>query len=303
VLTINRWRINLSNVSSVGFRTVPHETAESGGYIVKAGDTLTEIAAEHGVSLAALEAANPQVHNPDLIRPGEHINIPAGANQHQNASSYTVHAGDTLSGIGERFGLDWHVLAQINHLRNPNLILTGQTLKLRADSSGTHGSQSGSPVPSDPSAGPTPTSGKTPASQQGRINDAMRYFESQGWTRAQAAGIVANLQAESGLDPGIQQHGGGPGYGLGQWEGPRQAAFARWAGHDIHGSSFNEQLRFVQYELTHSEAGAGNALRGATSASDAAAIVTRLYERPADIVGQSQYRAGLARQIFASSAP
>ncbi len=150
-------------------------------------------------------------------------------------------------------------------------------------------------------SGPTPTSGPTPASLLGRINQAMQYFMSQGWTRAQAAGIVANLQAESGLNSGIQQLGGGPGYGLAQWEGPRQADFARWAGLDIHGSSFGEQLQFVQYELTRTQSPAGNALQGAQNAADAGALVCRLYERPADIAGQSQYRAGLAQQIYASS--
>jgi peptidoglycan hydrolase-like protein with peptidoglycan-binding domain len=155
------------------------------------------------------------------------------------------------------------------------------------------------PLLSSPPAPPPPA----PSPLQGRINQAMQYFMSQGWTRAQAAGIVANLQAESGLNPGIQQLGGGPGYGLAQWEGPRQADFARWAGHDIHGSSFGEQLQFVQYELTHTQSPAGNALHGAQNAADAGAIVCRLYERPADIAGQSQYRAGLAQQIYASSRP
>ena len=57
----------------------------------------------------------------------------------------------------------------------------------------------------------------------------MGFFESQGWTRAQAAGI-GNLQAESGVDPNRAQDGGGPGYGLAQWEGPRQVAdFKAWA--------------------------------------------------------------------------
>ena len=84
--------------------------------------------------------------------------------------------------------------------------------------------------------------------------------------------------------------GGGPGYGLAQWEGPRQRDFAAWAGHDIRGSSFAEQLRFVQYELTHSEAAAGRALRGATDARSAAEIVTRLYERPADTAGEAARR-------------
>lgn len=141
------------------------------------------------------------------------------------------------------------------------------------------------------------------ATLQGRINQAMRFFESQGWTRAQSAGLVANLQAESSLEHGRAQDSGGPGYGLAQWESPRQADFARWAGHDIHGSSFGEQLRFIQYELTHSQASAGRALRGASGAGDAGAIVSKTYERPADREGQARVRAGLASQIFASSAP
>jgi hypothetical protein len=100
------------------------------------------------------------------------------------------------------------------------------------------------------------------------------------------------------MDAGIRQHGGGPGYGLAQWEGPRQADFAAWAGHDIRSSTFEEQLRFIQHELTTSERSAGNRLRQASNAGDAAAIVCRYYERPADIVGDSAHRARLANTIF-----
>ena len=37
---------------------------------------MSRIAAQHGVSLSALEQANPQVSNPNLIRIGERLNIP-----------------------------------------------------------------------------------------------------------------------------------------------------------------------------------------------------------------------------------
>jgi LysM repeat protein len=140
--------------------------------------------------------------------------------------------------------------------------------------------------------------GAPAGTREGRIDQAMAFFEGQGWTRAQAAGIVANLDAESGMNASIRQHGGGPGYGLAQWEGPRQADFAAWAGHDIRSSTFEEQLRFIQHELTTSERSAGNRLRQATNAGDAAAIVCRYYERPADIVGDSAHRARLANTIF-----
>jgi len=134
-----------------------------------------------------------------------------------------------------------------------------------------------------------------------RIKQAVSFFREQKpvWSREQAIGIVANLDAESGMDPHIQQGGGGPGYGLAQWEGARQLDFQHWAGHSIHGSSFEEQLQFVQYELTHTERTAGDKLRHAQTAEDAAEIVTREYERPADIVGAVARRRKLAKEIEA----
>ena len=42
---------------------------------VRKGDTLWGIAQRHGVSLTALIAANPQIKNPNLIYPGDEVNI------------------------------------------------------------------------------------------------------------------------------------------------------------------------------------------------------------------------------------
>lgn len=414
-------------------------TGSGGGYTVRHGDTLSSIAAQKGVSLAALRAANPQIRNPNLIFPGQSIALPQSG-----STSYTVQAGDTLSGIAARFGLDWHDLALDNGLANPGLILPGQTLRLnggggpRPGATGAVGGVEGSSgtgrnaadvarqylgrnatdlrgdrsdnlpmnanVPANvccanfvsavlteagqlpgklhtdsvaqldktlraqgwtevsaaqarpgdvviiqgggvshtvlyagngqtigsnnrnadgtqkvtagslswalshgakilhapAAAGPAGAAGvgAPSATRQGRIDQAMTYFQAQGWTRAQAAGIVANLDAESRMEANIRQIGGGPGYGLGQWEGPRQADFAAFAGHDIRNSTFEEQLAFVQHELTGTESAAGRRLQQATSASDAGAIVCRFYERPADISGDSAYRAQLAASIF-----
>ena len=43
---------------------------------VKAGDTLTAIAEEKGVPVQAVIDANPQIKNPDMIRPGEKVTVP-----------------------------------------------------------------------------------------------------------------------------------------------------------------------------------------------------------------------------------
>jgi LysM repeat protein len=48
-------------------------------YLIKPGDTLSGIAASHGVKLAAVEAANPQIKNPNLIFAGQAVKLPKGS--------------------------------------------------------------------------------------------------------------------------------------------------------------------------------------------------------------------------------
>jgi spore coat assembly protein SafA len=45
-------------------------------YMVKSGDTMFEIARRNNITLSALIAANPQIHDPNLIFPGQVICIP-----------------------------------------------------------------------------------------------------------------------------------------------------------------------------------------------------------------------------------
>jgi LysM repeat protein len=42
-------------------------------YLVQPGDTLSGIAASHSASLAAVEAANPQLSDPNLIYAGQTV--------------------------------------------------------------------------------------------------------------------------------------------------------------------------------------------------------------------------------------
>lgn len=115
---------------------------------------------------------------------------------------------------------------------------------------------------------------------------AMDFFKAQGWTDAQSAGLVANLAAESNLDPTAKGDWGltGPqARGIGQWHPDRQQAFKKWAGFPIWDdrADFMKQLEFVQHELTDgAEDKAGRLLRATQNASDAGAVVSRYYERP-----------------------
>lgn len=110
---------------------------------------------------------------------------------------------------------------------------------------------------------------------------AMNFFMKMGWSKAQASGIVANLNQESSLrETAAGDHGAA--FGIAQWHKERQAAFAQWAGHDMGQSTLMEQLRFVDYELRHgAERRAGALLAAASNANQAGEIVSRYYERPA----------------------
>jgi LysM repeat protein len=55
---------------------VPADPIAVQAYVVQPGDTLSAIAEQFGVSLADLEAANPQITNPNLIFPRQVIRIP-----------------------------------------------------------------------------------------------------------------------------------------------------------------------------------------------------------------------------------
>jgi hypothetical protein len=105
---------------------------------------------------------------------------------------------------------------------------------------------------------------------------AYSYFVGQGLTPVQAAGIVGNLEQESGVSPTIAQYGGGPGRGIAQWStGGRWdtdaddnvAWYAQQQGQSEY--SLTLQLAFIWYELqTFSNYGLSS-LRASTSVSSA----------------------------------
>lgn len=120
------------------------------------------------------------------------------------------------------------------------------------------------------------------------------FFRAKGWTEDQAKGIAANLEQESGFRADAVGDGGNA-YGLAQWHPDRQANFTRYSGKDIRQSTAQEQLDFIHYELTRGrEKSAGDRLRMAGSASEAASIVSQYYERPADESGEMARRAAIA---------
>jgi len=147
--------------------------------------------------------------------------------------------------------------------------------------------------------GERPPEVAAPAQQTGnKEQDALSYFQSQGWTREQSAGIVANIKRESAFNPSAVGDSG-KAYGIAQWHPDRQAEFEKKFGKSIKGSTFEDQLAFIQYELTQGkEKRAGEILRQTQTAPQAAAAGSKYYLRPADVEGEQVKRGQMAQSIL-----
>lgn len=126
---------------------------------------------------------------------------------------------------------------------------------------------------------------------------AYDYFVGKGWTPAQAAGIISNIHHESGFD--IKNVGdAGKSHGLAQWNSSRLADLENFAGKSVKDTTFQEQLDFINHELTTgNERVAGDLLRKTTSPAEAAAIVSSRYERPKN--NENMRRGKTAEEFFA----
>ena len=88
-------------------------------------------------------------------------------------------------------------------------------------------------------------------SSKSNAKDAMDFYMSQGYTRAQAAGIVANEQRESGGDPAARGDGGRAS-GLYQWHPDRVKAIKDATGIDVTTASAEDQRRAAIWEMKQS---------------------------------------------------
>lgn len=87
-------------------------------YKVKKGDTLGGIANRHGVTVSKIKQASSLRSN--NIKVGDVLLIP-GSKKAPSTSTYTVVSGDTLGGIGNKFGVSVKDLRKLNGLRSDYL--------------------------------------------------------------------------------------------------------------------------------------------------------------------------------------
>ncbi|MCG6817878.1 LysM peptidoglycan-binding domain-containing protein [Moraxella catarrhalis] len=118
-------------------------------YTVRAGDSLTSVAATHGLTVGQLASYN-NLANDAHILIGQRLWLVAGKVKRQpvsaqtpsrqststantNSATHKVSAGESLTAIARKYNISLHALAKENGLSVTDGVLIGQTLKLPSD--------------------------------------------------------------------------------------------------------------------------------------------------------------------------
>lgn len=125
-------------VSALSLLAVTTQAVNAEQLTVKSGDTIWGLAKQHGLSVSALEQANPSVKkindSIDLITVGQQLTLPTAqhdASADLNADgSYTVKPGDTLSSIADRYNVTVSQLMAWNNLSANDSLYIGQQLSV-----------------------------------------------------------------------------------------------------------------------------------------------------------------------------
>lgn len=125
-------------VSALSLLAVTTQAVNAEQLTVKSGDTIWGLAKQHGLSVSALEQANPSVRkindSIDLITVGQQLTLPTAqhdASADLNADgSYTVKPGDTLSSIADRYNVTVSQLMAWNNLSTNDSLYIGQQLSV-----------------------------------------------------------------------------------------------------------------------------------------------------------------------------
>lgn len=120
---------------------LPWATSENGNgyftYVVARGDTLKNIAARYGTTMAAIANLN-GIYNYNLIYVGQRLSIPGGGYvppyippAPQSGSTYVIQRGDTLRKLAYRWGVTINEILAVNsQIYNPSLIYAGQVINI-----------------------------------------------------------------------------------------------------------------------------------------------------------------------------
>ena len=148
---------------STALKTASAPVSKTNVYHVQTGDTLTKIAAVHGVAVSDLEEAN-GIKIGAILKPNQVLTIPpakpapkpvapavvqdskkaaflaskgetapsVAATSNSATRTYTVAKGDTPTSIAKKFGMNSDELMKLNKIDDPKKMKLGQTLKVSA---------------------------------------------------------------------------------------------------------------------------------------------------------------------------
>lgn len=238
ILTLNQLQANTiiypgQKIKLGGSATAPEPAAPAPAapaaagsvYTVKSGDTLSAIAARHGVKLSEVFGWN-GLNMGSIIHPGQQIKIgggtaapapsapapaapapvvPAATPAPAPASgSYTIKSGDTLSGIAARNGVKLADVLSANRLTMSSIIYPGQKLALPGSSIAP------ASTPAPPVATVTPLVPNTflgfsyPAAVVSSANENKALLNASPVpSREQMKTIVADTARRMGVDPSL----------------------------------------------------------------------------------------------------
>ncbi|TVQ92909.1 MAG: LysM peptidoglycan-binding domain-containing protein [Deltaproteobacteria bacterium] len=104
-------------------------------HTVRAGESISSVARAYGISTADLRTWNGL--GTDVIHPGQVLSLQAQAEpdpvRRDRVVHYQVQSGDTLIGIGARYGVSVAELQGWNQISDPSAIRVGQVLEVRRD--------------------------------------------------------------------------------------------------------------------------------------------------------------------------
>ncbi len=127
-----------------------------------------------------------------------------------------------------------------------------------------------------------------------KVQESYSFWKSKGLSHEQAAGIVANEYKESRCNPKAVWDNGAA-HWIFQWYDPRGSSIERQFGKKILEMSHNEQLEAAYWEMTQtSESKVMEPLKSAKTAREAGAIFSKIYERPANEIGEMNSRGEMA---------
>ena len=121
------------------------ESSSSGTYVVKAGDSLSRIARNNQVSLAALMQIN-GMNSSSIIRPGQTLLLPETSSALSTttpvivpagATTHIVKKGENLTRISRIYGVSIKQIMALNGLSDPGKIRVGQSLVVSGENQST----------------------------------------------------------------------------------------------------------------------------------------------------------------------